>query len=637
VDGPCLRATLTYADGELSADAVAELGEHWVAALRELGELGARAGTDSSAASLTPSDLPLVELSQQQIDGLTAAASYPVEAIWPLSPLQEGVYFQARYSTAAVYIVQNVFDFTDPIDVEALQAAYSAVLRRNPVLRSGFWGDDLPQPVAAIASDPVCRPELIDLTGLDRDAVADRVAETTANDRLRTFDLTAPPLARMTVIRTGGNDRLIFSYHFLLLDGWSREQLLRELFAEYTATRQGTRADLPEPSADFTDYLRWLAGRDRTASAEQWADALGDLAAPTLLVPDAVGTEPTLALRLDFTLTDEQTARLVQSARRSGVTLNALISTGLALVLAYETGSDDVVFGSTVAGRPTDLDGIDSVIGLFLNTVPTRVRLRPGRPVADAMRAVQSDRLHLMDHEYLGLGDIQRAVTDRDRKANGDNGALSSGGPLFDSLYVLQNFLDDDTFTDMETVHGIVGHDSIDASHYPLTWVASPGRRLWVKLEYRPDVVDRARARRLLDRLRQVLVHLARGERSDGEGTSDDADTLAAVPMVLPDEREALTARAGSTLHHLPDATVVDLLAERSGEAATLTALVCGREGIDYAELNDRMNRLAWVLRNRGIGPECTVALAIPRSIDAVVALFAVLRAGAAYLPLELD
>jgi amino acid adenylation domain-containing protein/non-ribosomal peptide synthase protein (TIGR01720 family) len=637
VDGPRLRATLSYADGELSADAVAELGEHWVAALRELGELGGRGDADSSVTALTPSDVPLVELSQRQIDDLTARAPYAVQAIWPLSPLQEGVYFQARYATAAVYIVQNVFDFADPIDVDALQTAYSAVMRRNPVLRSSFWGDDLPQPVAVIATDPVCRPELIDLTGLEPDGVEVRVTEITADDRLRTFDLTAPPLARMTVIRTGGQDRLIFSYHFLLLDGWSREQLLRELFTEYTAARQGRRTHLPEPSADFTDYLRWLAGRDRSESARHWAEALADLAAPTLLVPEAVGTEPTLALRLDFTLTEDQTARLVQSARRSGVTLNALISTGLALVLAYETGSDDVVFGSTVAGRPTDLEGIDSVIGLFLNTVPTRVRLRAGRSVADAMRAVQSDRLHLMDHEYLGLGDIQRAAADRDRKTNGDNGSLSGGGPLFDSLYVLQNFLDDDTFTDMETVHGIVGHDSIDASHYPLTWVASPGRRLWVKLEYRPDVVERGRARRLLDRLQQVLVHLCWGERSDGEGISGDHDTLAAVPVVLPDERQALLARAHSTAHDLPDATVMDLLADRDADSAKQTALVCGDQSIDYAELDDRLNRLAWVLRDRGIGPECTVALAIPRSIDTVVALFAVLRAGAAYLPLELD
>ncbi|MBI3224256.1 MAG: non-ribosomal peptide synthase/polyketide synthase [Mycolicibacterium cosmeticum] len=605
-DGPRLRATLTYPDSGFGADSVGELAGHWAAVLREFGTITAATG------SLTPSDLPLVALTQQQIDDVIDAGADAVQTVWPLSPLQEGVYFQARYSDAAVYIVQNVFDFADPVDTHALEAAFGAVMRRNPVLRSGFRADDLPQPVAVIAESPQCEPEVIDLTALTAAQAQDRIEAITAEDRLRTFDIAVPPLARFTVIRTAGIDRLIFSYHFLLLDGWSREQLLRELFAEYAAARNGaSSANLPEPSAQFTDYLSWLAGQDRDESARQWAGALADLAAPTLLIPEAVGTAPTLALRLDFFLTEEQTARLTQAARDCGVTLNALISTALALVLAYETGTDDVVFGSTVAGRPTDIDGIDSVIGLFLNTVPTRVRLRPQTSTADAMRTVQNDRLQLMDHEYLGLGDIQRAA--------------GIQGELFDSLYVLQNFLDDDTFTDMETEYGIVGHDSVDASHYPLTWVASPGRRLWVKLEYRPDVVDRTHAQRLLDRLRQVLVHL------------NPADSLASAQLVLSDESEALAAHADSTRHAIPEATVVDLLAERSATATGSTALVCGGESIDYGQLDARLNQMAGLLRARGIGPESTVALAIPRSITAVVALFAVLRSGAAYLPLELD
>nr|WP_233165340.1 non-ribosomal peptide synthase/polyketide synthase [Mycobacterium sp. AT1] len=609
VDGPVLRATLTYADGELGEDSVVDLAEHWTAVLRELGQLGG----GPSAPSLTPSDLKFVELSQADVDRVTAATTLDVEDIWPLSPLQEGVYFQASYAKAAVYIVQNVFEFTEPVDVAALRTAYSAVMRRNPVLRSAFLADGLPYPVAAITKDPVCEPELVDLTDVAPADLDARLAEMTAADRLRTFDLDSPPLARMTIARTAERDRLIFSYHFLLLDGWSREQLLRELFAEYGAAKTGVPAGLPEPAAHFTDYLRWLSCQDRDASARQWATALSGLAAPTLLVPAAVGTEPTLALRLDFTLSEQQSAMLVQAARDAGVTLNALISTALAMVLAYETGSDDVVFGSTVAGRPTDLEGIEDVIGLFLNTVPTRVRLEPGRSVAETMRAVQSDRLALMDHEYLGLGDIQRALG-------------SGGGALFDSLYVLQNFLDDDTFTDMESEYGIVGHDSVDASHYPLTWVASPGRELWVKLEYRPDVVDRAYAQRLLDRLRQAMLQIA-----------DGAATLAAVPMLLPGETAALVAHHDSTRHDLPAATVMDLLAERCAQSPRATALVCAGESVDYAVLDERVNRLAWVLRHRGIGPEQTVALALPRSIDAVIALFAVLRAGAAYLPLELD
>ena len=609
VDGPVLRATLTYADGELGEDSVVDLAGHWTAVLRELGQLVG----GPSAPSLTPSDLTFVELSQADVDRVTAATTLAVEDVWPLSPLQEGVYFQASYAKAAVYIVQNVFEFTEPVDLAALRTAYSAVMNRNPVLRSAFLADGLPHPVAAIAKDPVCEPELVNLTDVAPADLDARLAELTAADRLRTFDLDSPPLARMTVARTGERDRLIFSYHFLLLDGWSREQLLRELFAEYGAAKTGVPARLPAPTAHFTDYLRWLSCQDRDASARQWATALSGLAAPTLLVPAAVGTEPTLALRLDFTLSEQQSTMLVQAAREAGVTLNALISTALAMVLAYETGSADVVFGSTVAGRPTDLEGIEDVIGLFLNTVPTRVRLDPSRPVAETMRAVQSDRLALMDHEYLGLGDIQRALG-------------SGGGALFDSLYVLQNFLDDDTFTDMESEYGIVGHDSIDASHYPLTWVASPGRELWVKLEYRPDVVDRDDAQRLLDRLRQAMLQIA-----------DGATTLATVPLLLPDETAALVAHDDSTRHDLPAATVMDLLAERCAQSPRATALVCAGESVDYAVLDERVNRLAWLLRRRGIGPEQAVALAIPRSIDAVIALFAVLRAGAAYLPLELD
>ena len=611
-DGPALRAILTYADGELGGDAVAQLGEHWLAALREFARAGDPADTGTPASSLTPTDLALVELSQQEIDGLATATPGTIDDVWPLSPLQEGVYFQARYAQAAVYIVQNVFDFADPIDVGALTRAYSAVMQRNPVLRSAFVADGLPQAVAVVVGTPEWAPELVDLTDLPADDARERLTELTAADRLRTFDLSVAPLARLTVIRTVGRDRLILSYHFLLLDGWSREQLLRELFAEYAAAKNGTTAGLPEPTAHFTDYLRWLAGRDRRDSANRWATALADLATPTLLVPSAVGTEPTLARRLDFTLGEDETSSLVTAARDCGVTLNALIVTALGVVLAYETGGDDVVFGSTVAGRPTELDGIDSVIGLFLNTVPTRVKLDPAQSVADAMAKVQSDRLELMDHEYLGLGDIQRAA--------------GASGALFDNLFVLQNFLDDDTFTDMEAEHGIIGHDSIDASHYPLTWVASPGRRLWVKLEYRPDVVDRDRAQRLLDRLRLVLLQLVQ-----------PAATQAAISVLLPAEDAVRATREDVARHDLPDATVVDLLAERSSRSSDLTALVCGGDALDYASLQARSNQLAWVLRGRGIGAGDTVALAIPRSLDAVVALFAVLRAGAAYLPLELD
>lgn len=617
-NGSQLHTVITYATNVISNDSITELAEHFTDTFKECIASGAAKPASpevTSGQALTPSDLTLVDLSQKQIDHIIDTSPGLVETVWPLSPLQEGVYFQTRYSSTAIYIVQNIFDVQEPLDVNALHTAYSAVMKRHAVLRSGFLMNDLRHPVAAIAVDPVFTPEVIDLTGLSEDLSDLQIAEITAEERLRTFDVETPPLARFTIIKTGQYDRLIFSYHFLLCDGWSREHLINELFAEYTRVKNNATAGIEINSApvSFADYLLWLTKQDRSFSAQRWAEAMSDLSEPTLLFPHAVNTEPAVSHRLDVTLSPEQTIALTQRAHDYQVTLNSVLSTALALVLGYETGSQDVVFGSTVAGRPVDIDDVDSIIGLFLNTVPTRVKLEPQRRIAETVRNVQSDRLKLMDHEYLGLGDIIRAV------------GLGTTGELFDSLYVLQNFLDDDTFTDMEADYGIMGHDSVDASHYPLTWVVSPGRQLVIKLEYQPDSVTRERAHILLSRFRQVLLYMI---------ANPDAE-LASIPLALPDECHELAIGFAGVQHPLPDITVVDLLADRCDEVTP--ALVCGADSLTYRDLNTRITDLASLLHNRGIGKNSIVALAIPRSIDAIIAIFAVLRSGAAYLPLELD
>ncbi|MFC7660838.1 condensation domain-containing protein [Pseudonocardia benzenivorans] len=404
--------------------------------------------------------------------------------------MQEGLFVQAELAADAdVYLAQNAFDFDRRLDAGRMAAAFEHVLAANAATRLGFTTVADGRPVAFVGDGLGARLTEIDLDGLDPDTAARRVDELTAADRTEAFDLRQPPLARLTVLHLpGGRDRLLFTYHLLLWDGWSRELVLTQLFDAYRGEPG------PAPRGRFTDYLDWIGARDAAASAGFWRESFADLPAPTLLRPDAAGSEPVLAQRLSVEVPEDVTARLTAQARGVGVTLNALVSTALALVLGHATGSSDVVLGTTVAGRPTELDDIDDVVGVFLNTVPARVRLDPAASVADTMRQVQRDRVDAMEHEYLGLGDIQRAV---------------GRGQLFDNLYVLQNFLDDDTFSDLETRNGIVGVASVDATHYPLTWVVMPGRRLWVKLEHRPDLVDATEAAALLGRLESVLTYLA--------------------------------------------------------------------------------------------------------------------------------
>jgi len=545
--GPELHAVFTYADEGLGLDATRAIADGWAAALA------------------------------------------PGMQQWPLSPLQDGLFFQAKLAgDADVYIAQNAFDVGYRLDVPALERAFAAVLRAHPATRMGFTDEGRDQAVAILGTEV---PVVVEVVETDEDGLD----EIMAADRARPFDLAKPPLARLTVVRLpGGRDRLLFTYHLLLWDGWSRELVLRDLFGAYAGR------PIAAQSASFTDYLDWLGRQDTAASARAWADALGE---PTILYPAAAGTQPVLATSLGVRLTEEQTTRLTELGRSAGVTLNAVLSTALGLVLGHASGRAEAVFGTTVAGRPTELDGIEEVVGVFLNTVPQRVTFAAAEPVRDVLRRVQAERIELMPHEYLGLGDIQRAA---------------GRGPLFDNLYVLQNFLADDTFTDLETEHGIVGVEAVDATHYPLTWVVTPGRELRVRLEYRSDVVGEAEARSLLDRFAQVLHTL-------------DADApVAAVPLA---GAPALLGHVGE----IPDLTIAEMLAAQAAHTPARAALTHDGVTLSYAELDGRVSAVARGLRALGAGPETIVGLALPRGIEMVVALFAVLRAGAAYLPLDLD
>ncbi|MFF3687025.1 amino acid adenylation domain-containing protein [Streptomyces sp. NPDC002187] len=609
--GPELRATWTWPDGNaLTAEDVHILGRAWADTLREL---IARTGTPGARPSLTPSDLPLVALTQADIDLVERVSAAPVADVWPLSPLQDGIYFHASYDTSAldVYTAQDTFDFDHRLDADRLRAACATLLRRHPSLCAGITSDGLPEPVQFVCPAdelpvPLTEIDLTALTGQQRQA---RLAEISDTDRHTRFDLAAPPLFRLTLIRlTDTTDRLMLSHHLVAWDGWSQSLFLDELLELYAAA--GDDSALPAPGS-YRDYLSWLAGQDFDAARETWRRALAGLDEPTLVARER-GDEPTIPRRRTLSLGRALSDRLRSSAREHGLTINAVLSAAWALVLSSTVGRDDVVFGATVAGRPADVPGVDTTIGMFLNTVPQRITLDPAEPVGDLLRRIQTERVTLMDHEYLGLAELQRA-----------------GGhfTLFDTLYVLQNFADEGGFRRLTERHGISGVGSVDATHYPMTLIVNPAQTVQVKLEYRPDLVDDERATATLDRFGALV------ERLIGDLTT----RVGALDLLLPGERESFTSTWAGSREPVPNETVADMLAAQVARTPDAVALVFGERALTYVELDAHINRIARLLLARGAGPEKVVALALPRSIDMVAALFAVLRTGAAYLPLDLD
>ncbi len=524
-----------------------------------------------------------------------------------LSPLQEGLLFHLMMAGEGrdIYVQQAVVSLSGPVDPERMAGAVRGVLEKFPNLRAGFRtdGDRAVQFV----------PDEFDVPWTYAELPGPEAVEAFADaQRAEPFDPAAPPLIRFALATVGEDDhRLILTSELILLDGWSGGLLVTSLLDFYT----DPAAEAARPVAPFRAFLDWVNGRDRGAAVDAWRRALDGFDEPSLVRPGLVGkaADLTAAGEVHRALPEGLAARLDAVAREHGVTPGTLFETAWGLVLMGLTGRDDVVFGASVSGRHPDVDGVESMVGLLFNTIPVRVQAGPADPLTAVLERVQAAQSELFDHSFVALADVQRAT---------------GLGTLFDTLFVFQNF------PGMPTGRGFgpdgrlraTGREVRDATHYPVTMVVDPGSGL--RVMYRGDAFTEADAERITDRYVQVLRRLA----------DEPATPCHRLDLLVPEEHARLRRDWDEAERPVPELTVAELLAERAAAQPDDLALVSLPDiRLTYGELNAEVNRLARLLIANGAGPERVVALALPRSAQMVVALFAVLRTGAAYLPLELD
>ncbi|MBL1098309.1 non-ribosomal peptide synthetase [Streptomyces coffeae] len=537
-----------------------------------------------------------------------------IEDVLPLTALQEGFLFHSLYDEKAadVYHLQLAFALRGRLDAEALRRSCAGLLRRHANLRGAFRQRRSGESVQVVPAEVELPWREVDLSAEESARREERLSAILAEDRAERFDLKTPPLLRCLLIRLGADTyRFVLTSHHILLDGWSVPLLLNELFTMYA--HGGADHTLPAVTP-YRDYLAWLGGRDRETALSAWRRSLAGLEEPTLLGPAGAGRETVVPDEFEIELDEATTAALTDVARGHGLTLNSVIQGAWALVLSRLTGRDDVVFGTTVSGRPTELPGVETMIGLFANTVPVRVRMAPGESLAGLMSRVQDERGALGESEYIGVGELQR---------------LSGvGSELFDTLYVFENY-------PAPAGASTLGHDGLEitgtegraAAHYPLTVTVIPGPALRVRFNYRPDLFSRQRVLGWSDRLRRVL-----------DAAVADPGRLAAHVDVLDEaERRRILVEWNDTARALPAETYPELFEAQVRRTPDELALDEDGTALTYAELNARANRLARLLVSRGVGPESVVALALRRSTDLAVAVLAVLKSGGAYLPVDLD
>ncbi|HET9380916.1 MAG TPA: amino acid adenylation domain-containing protein, partial [Streptomyces sp.] len=531
-----------------------------------------------------------------------------IEDLLPLSPLQEGLLFHSQYAeddedALDVYTVQIAVDLDGALDTERLRAA-ATLLRRHANLRVGFRRRKNGDPVQVVYRDvemPWTETDLGDVPAGEQD---DRLAELMAADRVRRFDLRRAPLVRFTVIRLGENRcRFLMTNHHILLDGWSGPLLMRELFVLYAG------GELPAVTP-YRDYLSWLGRQDTRAALAAWRDALGDVSEPTLVAPDAE-RGAVVPEDLLVTLPEDVSDSLAETARRCGVTLNTVVQAAWGVLLGRLTGRDDVVFGGTVSGRPSAVPGVENMVGSFINTLPVRVTARPADTFTELLDAQQRRQVALLDHHHLTLAEVQAQS--------------SAVGELFDTLVVFENYpVEADGLGELADGIRITGAVGQDATHYPLSLFPAPGRRMRIRLGYRPDLFDRDRAQGILDAFVGILLQIGA-----------DPETPVGRVQALPGaERHRLLTEWNDTAAPTGDFPA-DLVAQHAARTPDATALVDADGEISYRELDERANRLAHHLTGLGVGPESWVAVALPRGAALVTALLAVHRTGGAYVPLD--
>ncbi|MGH3486993.1 MAG: condensation domain-containing protein, partial [Actinopolymorphaceae bacterium] len=532
-----------------------------------------------------------------------------IEAVLPLGPLQEGLLFHAALDEDAVgrYVVQLLIDLEGELRPDVLRSAIAALVERHESLRAAFRQRRSGEPVQAVVRTVVVPWREVTV---DDEAAAERIAD---QDRMAAFDLGRPPLLRASLVHLGtGRHRLVLTLHHLVVDGWSLPVLARELMQAYA---DGGRPDTLPTAVPYRDYLAWVAGRDVDASRAGWRRSLAGLAGPTRLSTVGNLTAATeLPRRLVTNVPEGLLEKITAFTRTYGLTLNTVLQGAWGLLLGRLTGSDDVVFGATVSGRPAEFPGAEEIVGLLITTIPVRVISGRTTSVRDFLSALQSEQAELIEHHHAPLADIHAAA--------GDVG----GRDLFDTLLVVENYPFDPAEIPSTPELRVSGVSGQDATHYPLTLVAFP-RAGVLRLEFvfRTDALDEDRVERISAQLLCILAGLVEGPERP----------VSSVDLMAPPERQRVLVEWNATEVDVPAATLPELFERQVRRGPEALAVWCDGVGWSFGELEARANRLARLLIRRGVGPESVVGVLLPRSASWLVGLLAVMKAGGAYLPLD--
>ncbi|NEO46167.1 MAG: amino acid adenylation domain-containing protein, partial [Moorea sp. SIO4A3] len=568
----------------------------------------------------TPSDFPDAQLNQLELDELLAPIKTKnISEIYPLSPMQQGMLFHSLYApNSGVYFEQMTFKLKGNLNVAALKESWQLVVDRYSTLRTFFVWENRPTPLQVVLKQVELPWSNLDWRELSATEQQQQLSEMLSTQRESGFQLNLAPLMSCTLIQLSEQTyQFIWNHHHLLMDGWCLPIIFKDVFSFYQAALTGKTYNSPTPRP-YQDYITWLSEQDFEASSKFWRETLRGFSVPTPLVVDKIhyknGQQNSDYQELELRLSPEVSGQLESVARQHYVTLSTLVQGAWALLLSRYSGDIDVVFGVTVSGRSTSLDGVESMVGLFINTLPLRLQVSPGDKLIDWWQQIQQLMSQLQTYCYTPLVDIQGMSE------------VPGGMPLFESILVFENYPVDRSLLNQESLLELQEIESFEQTNYPLTVLAIPGEQLIIRLSYDTVRFDEDTIRRMLGHLQTIFSAIV----------DNPQQVVEQLPLLSQEERHQLLVEWNDTASAYPkEKCIHQLFEEQVEKTPDAIAVVFEQEQLTYHQLNQRANQLAHHLQNLGVGPEVLVGICVERSVQMVVGLLGILKSGGAYVPLD--